>query len=136
MVSPSGKQEIKFNVSTFVAEKNDFCRKFVGLSVAKDLVEKFNSACSSTSTAEVSNTTVTLGTEAVISGGEEIEGNTARNFLKTPSKKGKGGRKWSAIQQPDGAELVSPEKAPKVNLVDEEIEAHYIGMLFYIIITT
>lgn len=131
MVSTSKKHKMKFSISKFVVNKNNFCRKFLGLSAAKDFVAKFNSAIISMSTTDDPNIIVTLGAEiAVMSEGEEMEANTGFNSLKTPSKKKKGSRKRSATQKPEGAELVSPEKTPKADLVDEEIEAHYLGMLF------
>ena len=43
MVSPSGKFDLQLNITKFNADKNDFCRKFSGVSTAKDFVGKFKS---------------------------------------------------------------------------------------------
>lgn len=57
----------------------------------------------------------------------------AANGLKTPKKKTNTTRKRkSATQQPEGAELQSPDKVSLgANPIDEQIEAHYIGKFIY-----
>lgn len=40
----SGKYDIKFPISTFVADKNEFSNKFAGVATAKEFVSKFNAS--------------------------------------------------------------------------------------------
>jgi len=135
MVSPSGKCDLQLNITKFNADKNDFCRKFSGVSTAKDFVGKFRSTRSVDVLPSTSGTSdcVTVSEETPNISGEEddlVVEVTSQKTQKTPTKRKKGGKKRKQPNQiPEGAELPSPEKVPKANTLDEEIEAHYIGML-------
>lgn len=132
MVSPSGKFDLQLNITKFNADKNDFCRKFSGVSTAKDFVGKLKSTRSTIVMASASGTPdgVTVSEETPHISGDEEEIAVEATGQKTPAKKKKGGRKRKQpTQMPEGVEFPSPEKAPKANSLDEEIEAHYIGML-------
>ena len=135
-MSPSGKFDLQFNITKFNADKNDFCRKFSGVSTAKDFVGKFKSTRSTIDMASTSGGTldsVTVSEETLnISGneGEAVVEAMGQNAPKTPTKKKKGGKKRKRhAQMPEGVELPSPGKVAKANSLDEDIEAHYIGML-------
>lgn len=131
----SGKCDIKFLISKFVADKNEFCNKFAGVTTAKDFVSKFiayrkdagpSTQCARPATVEVSG-------DAEMSEEDDSLVPAAANGLKTPKKKTNTTRKRkSATQQPEGAELQSPDKVSLgANPIDEQIEAHYIGKFIY-----
>ena len=130
----SGKYDIKFPISTFVADKNEFSNKFAGVATAKEFVSKFNASRTDAgpSTHCARPATVDVSQDAEIS--EEDDSLVRANGLKTPTKKKKNTtrKRKQATQQPDGAELQSPDKVSRItNPVDEEIELHYIGKLLY-----
>ena len=129
----SGKYDIKFFISTFVADKNEFCNKFAGVATAKDFVSKFHASRTDAgpSTQCARPTTVDVSGDAEMS--EEDDSLVRANGLKTPKKNKNTTRKRKqGTQQPEGAELQSPDKVSrKANPIDEEIEAHYIGKLLY-----
>lgn len=51
--------------------------------------------------------------------------------LKTPiTKAGKKAAKRKTTPTPEGAELPSPEKLLKPSSIDEDIQVHYLGMLY------
>lgn len=132
----SGKYDIKFPISTFVADKNEFCSKFAGVATAKDFVSKFNASRTeaSPSTRCARPATVEVIGDAEMS--EEDDSLVRANGLKTPRKKKKNTtrKRKQATQQPEGAELQSPDKVSRrTNPIDEEIEAHYIGKFLYFI---
>ena len=135
MVSASGKYDLQLNITKFNADKNDFCRKFSAVSTAKDFVGKFRSTHTTDVMASTSGASdsVTVSEETPhISGDEEeiVVKATGQKTPKTLTKKKKRAKKRKQPKQmPEGAELPSPEKVPKANSLDEEIEAHYIGML-------
>ena len=120
---------MKFSISTFVADKNEFCNKFAGVATAKDFVSKFNASRTDAgpSTQCARPAIVTVSGDAEMS--EEDDSLVPSNGLKTPRKKTNTSRKRQrANQQPEGAELHSPDKVSRgTNPIDEQIEAHYIG---------
>lgn len=122
---------MKFPISTFVADNNEFCNTFARVATAEDFVSTFNASRTDAgpSTQCARPTSVDVSGEAEMS--EEDVSLLHANGLKTPKKKKNTTRKRKqGTQQPEGAELQSPDKVSrKANPIDEEIEAHYIGKL-------
>ena len=108
-----------------MADKNDFCRKFTGITTAKDFATKLKAALmpdAIPSSSTASNTSViALGETEVLE--EERRQKTPTKTSKRGSRK----RKGATQLLPEGVELTSPEKIPKVNYIDDEIETHFLG---------
>ena len=124
-----------FALSNFTTDKNEFTRNFVGLqSNAKEFVKKYRNITRSSPTTTPSTS---RSDQVLVTVAEPEEGTrTPISVLeKTPVKKARKSaqrKRKSANQTPEGTELLSPEKLSKPNTLDEDIEAHFIGMsLFY-----
>lgn len=129
---------MKFSITAFVADKNEFCNKFAGIATAKDFVSKFNVSRTDAgpSTQSGRPAIVEVGGDCEMSEEDDIDSVMRTSGLKTPKKKKTKNprkRKHATQQlQPEGAELQSPDKVSRrANPVDEIIEAHYIGKFLY-----
>jgi len=125
MIAPSGKFDLKFALANFLYYKNDFTENFQGRQSAKQFVKKYKEIIRSTaSTRGATNQRVVTVDE---------DGDVSLTDLpKTPVKdvnRGKKNKRKSTTPVPEGAELLSPEKVKKPNTLDNDIEAHYLGML-------
>lgn len=102
-----------------MADKNDFCRKFAQINKTKDFVVKLKTALKQA----IPSTSVAA---AEIS--EDERGPPIQVTPTKTSKSARGRKRKMAARLPlEGVELTSPEKVPKANHVDEEIETHYLG---------
>jgi len=123
-VSHSGNCEIKFPINSFMADKNDFCRKFGGINTSKDFATKLKTTLihATPSSSAASSTRVVTVVEA-----ETLEEESRQKTPTKTTKRGNRKRKAEAQLVPEGGELTSPEKIPKANHVDDEIETHFLG---------
>lgn len=129
---------MKFQISKFVPEKNEFSNAFHGVATGKDFVAKFISirtdASASGEVRSPSTMDVTVIGETEMSA-DEADSVVSAGVFQTPTKKKKskkGKRKATTPIDADDADLHSPEKVCRTaNAPDEEIEAHYLGMFLY-----
>ncbi len=136
MLATSGTYEIKFALADFQGEKNDLTRKFQGHEAGgKEFAKRFKEIQRS------SDTTPSTSGVSLVTVGEPGEGSMASDSStppirhKTPEKRKRKERKGKATSQTvEGAELPSPAKMSKPNLLDEDIEAQYLGKFCFSLI--
>ena len=126
MISRSRMFDLKFALVDFQCNKNNFTENFAGLlSNGKDFSKKYRELSRTAFLAtpiESASTVVTI---------DEAGNGSKDTTHKTPIKKaGKKAAKRKTTPTPEGAELPSPEKLLKPNSIDEDIQAHYLGMLY------
>ena len=133
MLSATGKHEMKFALANFEVENNSFTRNFLGhTSSGKEFANKYRSCIIDILTP---SSTSGITPEVLVTEVSTIEAAVTDPLgQKTPLKKGKNSRKRKTAiatsdATPEGAELPSPEKLWKPNTLDDQIEAHYLGML-------
>lgn len=120
MISPRGKFDLKFDLREFEVQKNDFTKNFENKSSGKEFSKQFKKISRTSSAASTPST----------SGASQIDVDEVNvNEPQTPPKRKTRKRKLEPVPTAEGAELPSPQKLLKPNTLDEETQAHYIGML-------
>ena len=119
---------MKFALVNFLVDKNDFTKNFLELrSSAKEFVRKYKQVIRSAGSPTLSTSGAPI--QAVVTIDDVEDAALDPTLRKTPVRKGNKNKRKSSTPSPEGAELLSPEKLHKPNTLDEEIEAHYLGML-------